>query len=59
MKRTLEGPVVVLPREDVIDVFTGKGWSTHSVFKVVKGFPKFVGGSPLTEEDFKTLKKLV
>ena len=59
MNRVLEGPVVVMPRYDVVDVFTGKGWDNHSVFKVIKGFPKFVSGNPLSEDDFKTLRRLV
>jgi|FreactcultureFD7_1027221.scaffolds.fasta_scaffold199979_1 hypothetical protein len=59
MRRVQAGPVVILPRPDdqTVDVFTGnKGWAQHTVFKVVNGKVSFLGGTPLSPEDFKTFK---
>lgn len=60
IKRIQEGEVWVFPRHDnTIDVWTGKGWGTHAVFKVFKGYLRFVEGNPLSEQHFKFLKSLV
>lgn len=61
MKRIQEGEVWVFPRYDnTIDVWTGKGWANHSVFKIFRGgYLRFFEGAPLSEQHFKTLKALV
>jgi len=61
MKTIREGPVVIYPRDrGVIDVFVGKGWDQHTMFKVVRGVPHLVKGyDPLSEKDYDLLKELV
>lgn len=60
MRTVRVGDVVVFPREHgIIDVFTGKGWEHHSVFKVIRGAPRLVEGNPLTEREYNELKDCV
>ena len=59
MRAIRESAVVVLPRgHGIIDVFTGKGWDNHSVFKLIKGVPHLIKGfDPLTEEEYNKLRE--
>jgi len=60
MRPVREGPLVVFPREHgIIDVFTGRGWDHHSVFKLIRGSPRLVEGNPLSERDYNELKDMV
>lgn len=60
MKKVLDGPVVVLPREkNNIDVFTGMGWENYSQFEIINGFPKLRKGKALAPADYKHLLELL
>jgi hypothetical protein len=60
MNKSMEGGIAVFPRNKwVVDVFTGKGWDDHSVFRIYKGTLKLVGGSPVTETEYKQLQGMI
>jgi beta-xylosidase len=59
MRRQDLGNVVVLPRDNnLVDVFTGTGWTRHTVFEVNgPNQIKFVKGFALTQAEFQEFKK--
>lgn len=60
MKKLLKGDIVVLPVDKwKVDVFTGQGWDNHSRFQIFKGHLKLIGGSPVTDSEYKQLQELL
>jgi hypothetical protein len=60
MRTVREGPIAIFPREHgIVDVFTGRGWDHHSVFKLIRGNPRLIEGNPLTEREYAELKEYV
>lgn len=60
MKRIVEGPIAVYPRSKwIVDIFTGIGFDNWSCFRVFKGQPKLIGGSPVTEVEYKEIQRLL
>jgi len=58
MKVIRTGPIAVFQRNKYLyDVFTGEGWENYSQFRVVKGFPKLVQGTSVTEFEYKEITK--
>jgi len=60
MKKVMEGGIAIFPRNKwVVDVFTGMGYDNHSCFRIYKGTLKLVGGSPVTETEYKQLQGMI
>ena len=60
MKRIVEGDIAIFPRNKwIIDVFTGEGWDNHSCFRIFKGLPKLIGGSPVTAAEYTEIQRLI
>ncbi len=59
MKAVMEGGIAIFPRNKwIIDVFTNSGWDNWSCFRIFKGQPKLIGGSPVTEAEYKEIQRL-
>lgn len=60
MNHNMVGEIAIFPRNKwVIDCFTGKGYDNYSCFRIYKGTLKLVGGSPVTETEYKTIQGMI
>lgn len=60
MKQQLSGSVFFKPRSKwIVDVFTGEGWENYSCFRIFRGEPKLIQGTPVTDEEYKEIKRLI
>ncbi len=59
MNKVMEGGIAIFPRNKwIVDVFTGMGYDNWSCFRIFKGQPKLIGGSPVTEVEYKEIQRL-
>lgn len=60
MKRLMNGEISLFPRNKwIVDVFTGEGFENWSCFRIFKGVPKLIGGSPVTAAEYADIQRLV
>jgi hypothetical protein len=60
MKRIAVGEIALFPRSKwIVDVFTGEGFDNWSCFRIFRGEPKLIGGSPVTADEYKEIQRLV
>ncbi len=60
MKAQMTGNVWFKPRNKwIVDVFTGEGWENYSCFRIFRGEPKLISGTPVTDDEYKEIKRLI